>query len=286
MAVEVRKNMADPAERVAAIGDCATETQWRDGWSRIQSKAGADDADLATIGGASADRFAWVFMSGYQAAVRRCFPEFSGDGWSCFAAAEPGDGRGCVLETAAEGFRLQGQKSWIAGAGHVEKLVCSVGEGDDRRFAGVDRHATGVSVSMPRTPSFLAELTQGAAAFDDVAVAASEVLFEPVRAHWFRAAEPLFVLLALNACLAAHGQIAGGRDGFVRAADAAIEHGKQLADHIAVRDVIKPGLSELRTRTSAVVDAFEADILDDADQALQRSWRTDGRLLNMFGLRR
>lgn len=270
---------------MTVIGDCATETQWRDCWSRVQSIADGNDGDLATIGGASADRFAWVFMSGYQAAVRRCFPEFSGDGWRCFAAAEPDGSRSCVLETVADGFRLWGQKSWIAGAGHVEKLVCSVGGGDDRRFVGVDRNEAGVLISMPRTPSFLGELTQGTAAFDNVAIAASDVLFEPVRAHWFRSAEPLFVLLALNACLAAHGHVAGGRDAFVRAANAAIEHGKALVDHIPVREVIKSGLSELRERTTAVVDTFETDVLDNAGEALQSSWRTDGRLLSMFGLR-
>ena len=35
----------------------------------------SDPVELALTGGALADRLAWVFVSGYQAAVRQCFPE-------------------------------------------------------------------------------------------------------------------------------------------------------------------------------------------------------------------
>jgi len=101
---------------------------WHLACASSSQAAPVDETELALRGGALADRLAWVFVSGYQAAVRRCFPEFAApSGWTCLAAAEAGDGPGCRLDSGPDGLRLSGDKSWIAGAGVLDSLVVSVG---------------------------------------------------------------------------------------------------------------------------------------------------------------
>ncbi|HSG91798.1 MAG TPA: hypothetical protein VLA56_21445 [Pseudomonadales bacterium] len=254
-----------------------------DGNANGDANGNADTAELAARAGAGADRLAWVFMSGYQGAVRACFPEFAGPGWSCFAAAEAKDAPPCVLAPAADGHRLHGSKSWVAGARSLARLVVSVGEGDARRFVCVARDAPGLVLSEPRAPSFLAELSQGAATFEDVAVGADQLLADPVRAHWFRAAEPLHVLIALNACLGAQAASAGDSS-LALTTVANVDLGAGLVPEIHDRVTVKAGLTELRARTTEVVRQFAEGPLAHAVPALGRSWETDARLLTMFGV--
>lgn len=251
-------------------------------WLVACASAPADEVFMALAGGELADRLSWVFMSGYQAAVRRCFPEFGSiRGWTCFAAAEGGDGPSCVLAEDHDGYRLSGEKSWIAGAGLTDELVVAVGQEDDLRFVRVRRLADGVTISLPRTPGFLGEMTQGVANFDAVAVAAADVVEDPARALWFRGAEPLFIMLALNACLRARGG-PGETAELVRAADAAIAHGRALPEALGIKKLIVPGLSRLRELTRHTLATAEGVVA--RHPSLSRSFQADGRLLTLFGL--
>lgn len=264
------------------VAHAPTERDFHSHWSQIEARAGTEPA-LAVLGGAAADRLAWVFMSGYQAAVRLCFPEARGPGWVCYAAAEPEDGPGCALTAAGDGYRLNGRKSWIAGAERVERLVVNVDDGQGRRFALVPRDAPGVTITLPRTPGFLAELSQGAAAFENVRVAAADLIAEPERLHGFRSAEPLCVLLALNGCMAAHARLAG-HEATVSAALAAVQAAAAPAPDLYDREAMKAGLTALRERTREVLSGFEQAVLPAAVAALRASWQRDGRLLAMFGV--
>jgi hypothetical protein len=241
-----------------------------------------DEVALALNGGSLADRMAWVFQSGYQAAVRRCFPEFRCSGWTCFAVAEPRDGPACRITGDDDDYVLDGEKSWIAGAGCLEQLVCSVGEGDGRCFLAVPADAAGVTLSLPREPTFLAEMSQGAASFDQVRVPGSGILREPNRARWFRGAEPLYVLLALNACLKAHAERKGDT-GVAERADAAIALGTPLAPELGDRDRMVAGLTVLREATAGVIDVASG-LVAAVGGALARSWEADELLFGMFGV--
>jgi alkylation response protein AidB-like acyl-CoA dehydrogenase len=263
------------------IEEIPTEADFHRRWLAVAAPAVDDPARMAVLGGELADRLAWVFMSGYQAAVRSCFPELVGDGWACFAAAEREEGPACTLEGTAGEWRLNGEKSWIAGAGHVAGLVVALG--DDRRcFVGVARTSPGVTISLPRAPKFLAELTQGVARFEAVPISAGALLETPERGGWFRGAEPLFVLLALNGCLAAVCRAQDERSELADLADQAIAMGSEQSLEIHDWTRLKPGLAELRSRTAEVVSGFEARGLYRASPALQNSWNADRRLLKMF----
>ncbi len=240
-----------------------------------------DPVALALIAGALADRLAWVFVSGYQAAVRCCFPELvAGRGWTCLAAAEARGGQGCVLTKEGDEFLLSGEKSWIAGAGVLDSLVVSVAADDvaGQRFVGVSAAAPGVSLELPRKPGFLGEMSQGVARFDRVRIAARQVLEEPARGLTFRGAEPLFVLLALNACLKSKA----ADDELTMRAERAIGLGRTLPAVLGEKEKILPGLAELRTLTAETLDVAGAALA--AWPSLQDSWEKDARLFSMFGI--
>ena len=264
-----------------------TESEFHDAWLAACTDGNgnllADETELALAGGAIADRLAWVFVSGYQAAVRRCFPELvTGGGWTCLAAAEGRGGPGCVLSLKGDGYLLSGEKSWIAGAGVLESLVVSVADAEQSDapcFVGVSAKAPGVALDCPRAPGFLGEMSQGVARFEEVEVAREAVLSEPVRRLHFRGAEPLFVLLALNGCLKAHG---AGRSQLVAVAERAIEHGRTLPAVLGEKAAILAGLAQLRTLTAATV-AAAADVVA-ASPSLSASWQKDARLFEMFAI--
>lgn len=259
-----------------------TEAEFHRRWRAAAENVGGSDVDLALAGGSMADRFAWVFISGYQAAVRRCFPEFAWTGWTCLAVAEPKDGPACTLEADPGGFRLNGVKSWIAGANSVESLVVSVGSDADRRFVRVPAHTPGVTLSHPRSPTFLKELSQGAARFSDTYVTPEQVVADPSRAQWFRGAEPLYVLLALNACLLAQAG-ALGDEALAELAGTAIGCGRPLSAHLGDKQRIVTGLKSLREATSSVIESA-ARLLDRFPAPLRESWEADAQIFRMFGV--
>lgn len=242
----------------------------------------SDEVELALAAGAIADRLAWVFVSGYQAAVRRCFPELTpGNGWTCLAAAEGRGGPACVLTSDADGYLLSGEKSWIAGAGVLDSLVVSVAAGEDRRFAAVPASAPGVQIDLPRSPGFLGEMSQGMARFQAVRIPAAAVLAEPARGLWFRGAEPLYVMLALNACLRSRALTAGD-EGAAALALKAIEHGRSLPAVLAVKADILAGLAELRRLTTESLAAAAGVVA--ACPTLTASWQQDAKFFTMFGI--
>ncbi|MGE0623904.1 MAG: hypothetical protein AB7I04_10640 [Pseudomonadales bacterium] len=261
--------------------DCPTEADFLRHW-RTTADGVVDEVELALSGGALADRFAWVFMSGYQAAIRRCFPEFVPAGWTCLAVAEPKDGPACTLVGDGPSSRLNGQKSWIAGSDSVEHLVVSVGADAERRFVSVAADAPGVTLTNPRTPTFLRELSQGAARFEAVEVPDDRILSDPVRAQWFRGAEPLYVLLALNACLKRQADALGEAQ-VSRLADTAIAVGGALPAQLGDKTRIVPGLDSLRSATTAVIESASR-LRRRFPPSLAESWEADALLFGMFGV--
>jgi len=266
-----------------SIPESPTEADFLRHWQAAVASVAGDATALAVAGGSVADRLAWVFMSGYQAALLRCFPEFVGNGWSCLAAAEPEGGPGCTLEATGDGFRLTGRKSWIAGARSVESLVISVSAGAGRSFVLVPRHAVGLSITVPREPTFLKELSQGAAAFDGVHVPERHVVADPARARLFRGAEPLYVLVALNACVSAAA--AGARNSRLSLLAAnALDVGREFAGYLGDWARFDPALDGLKAATMLVVDAVAKPGLKGLPDSLRKSWAADARLFRMFGV--
>ena len=205
-----------------------------------------------------------MFAAGYQSAVAACFPEFDAPGLSCFAATTREGAEPTRLTPDGNGWCLDGEKTWIAAVDHVARLVVAVEMADGPAFAHVARGAPGVTLTNPGPAGFLAELSQGAARFEAVAIAEDALLPRPERASRFRGAEPLYVCAALAARL-------GCAEGVDRA--------RSLAATLDDRDATKAGLATLRETLRTALPAFEAGPLPDG---LRTSLVADRRLLQMF----
>lgn len=132
-------------------------------WQQATEHA-ASPREMAIAGGAAADDFAWIFMAGYQAAIRAVFGWNLPRGWLAYAASEDRSGEKPPL-TLRDGC-LSGWKTWVAGSDSVSHLVTTAGRGHERQYFLVDRS----QVNLQRRPGsnrFLGAMSQGMAQFDN-----------------------------------------------------------------------------------------------------------------------
>jgi acyl-CoA dehydrogenase len=234
------------------------------------------------IGGALADSLPWVFVSGYQAAIRCAFPELpASEGWNCFAATEDRDGKlpGSTLHEAGDRVELFGTKTWVAASDHVAQLLVTVGTAEAQRIVVEDRHAEGVTVESYDRASFLDDMSQGRATFEDAAVELE--LAVPPSGHGFGAAEPLHVLTALNAFMLGHTVALAGPASLVSQTLASIHGVAMLSEHELTVGIIPYGLAGLDAHTETAAEEFEA-LIEEVDAELHDRWSVDRRLVGMF----
>lgn len=127
--------------------DAPDEASYLEEWSKAAAPL-PGPVTKAVAGGAIADRLAWVFIAGYQAALRRVFPELPVDGFAAYVASEDRDGElpGVAVLEHKDGFSLAGNKTWVASSDHVQHLVISTGEREETCFYLIHRDAEGVSM--------------------------------------------------------------------------------------------------------------------------------------------
>ena len=192
------------------------EAAWHAVWHERELGA-LDPVAAAVTGGALADRLSWVFISGYQAAIRQVFPTTPHEGWAAFAATEAKDdpeypGTRLTIRQNNSGLLLNGYKSWVAQSRKVSHLLVTARPTDPTSNSPtecvyVDAAAEGVGLSSRSSPSFLADMSQGFAEFADVAVS-PENLLPANSARSFGRTEARFVMLAGCAHLLAHTRAA------------------------------------------------------------------------------
>lgn len=174
---------------------CADEAAYLDAW-RSHALPQVDALlPMAVTAGLVADRLAWVFVAGYQAACRHVFPEVRSEHWIAFAASEDRSG-----EPALPGLRLadgclDGTKTWVAAARSVQHLVVRLGDGPEARYLHVPRAAPGLTITPGERASFLADMSQGRAHFARTPVHAATAL-SPARVGLFGLLEPLYIYAA------------------------------------------------------------------------------------------
>lgn len=158
----------------------------------------------ALTGGALADRPAWVFVAGYQAAIRAVFTEVESDGWLAFAVSEDRDNPQLhppVVASAAEAeWLLTGTKTWVAQAAHVSELLVTARLRDRTELFRVSADMKGLQISQRPQPTFLAAMSQGIATFEQTPAAR---LNAPDRRAEFATAEALAMMIAACGYLAA-----------------------------------------------------------------------------------
>ena len=157
--------------------------RWRDGAARA-----AQPAAMAVLGGFEADRVAWAFASGYQAALRALLPELPRDIVAAFCVTEDGGNRPRDIRTtitpAADGtLRVSGAKRWTT-LGPASSLLLVVGalppqQGEARprlKLVRIAADAPGLRLlPMPDT-HFVPEVPHARVQLDAVRVDAAQLL--------------------------------------------------------------------------------------------------------------
>lgn len=259
--------------------DAPSEADWAATW-RSQQISAHDLEVMAALGGALSDRLAWVFLSGYQATIYRCFPDLPReDGWTSFVNTEDRSGQlpGTSLTGDGAGRRLSGWKGWLAASSSVERLLVSAKQ-EQTPFILLRRDAPGVRIEDRNAPSYLPELSQGRVQFEDVEVPDSALTGDEQTFPTFRVAEGAYIRVALTAFILAHARRLDAPPTLLGEAVAAL--------HAAVGVVAQPmpSLSSLVAAhgadivTQRLIVPFEA-LLAERDPELLERWTRDRRLV-------
>lgn len=144
-------------------------------------------ADVALAGGFVADRLAYAFASGYQAAFRALVPELPRGRRYALCATESGGGHPSALQTrlspGPEGtWSLEGTKTFVTLGTAADELLVVASEGQDAqgrnrlRLVRVEPRRPGVGLTeLPAAP-FVPELPHAGLRLNAVPVSAGDVL--------------------------------------------------------------------------------------------------------------
>ena len=255
--------------------EAATETAYRGAWTEHALPREPDLLAMAISGGLIADRVAWVFVAGYQAACRHVFPSAALRSWVSYAATEDREGDpplpGVRLTGTPSAGTLCGNKAWIAAARSVGQLVVRVGTGPEATYFVVDRDRRGVNID-PKPRDFLADLSQGRASFEETRVTGTDVV-DGTRIGLLEFVEPLYVYSAF--C----GFVLGGTT-----------EPDLVADCHDCLDAVEPALASVRAGdvdqvNLAKVGALAQDLLGrlagNRAGAAGR-WETDQKIVAMY----
>ncbi len=277
--------------------ECASVSDW---WPRQVALCAKleDPIESAIAGGYAADRLAWAFCSGYQAALRALVPQLPGDRLASLCVTEAGGNHPRAIQTALRPqpgkpgrFVLDGHKRWTTLGPDSALLLVAARAGDAPEAARVAlklvmvrQGAPGVSLREMSEIRFVPEVAHAEVRFEHVAVAAEDVLEGDGYARYvkpFRTIEDLHVHAAMLAYLLRESRRLAWQRGWTARAFAALHALSALAQldaslpatHIALAGALEIGAGLVR----------EADILWEAtpaDAATAR-WRRDRALLGV-----
>ena len=196
-------------ERLKLIGPrcVSSEAEYLALWKKC-AQADLSPQNLALTGGLLADRMSWAFIAAYQAAISWCFANShrvqGRNEWFAFASSEDRQVKeplpGVTGVIAQNSFVLSGNKTWVAACDSIESLIVKVGKGGSSSYWYVPRNTQGLSINSYPAPKRLPDLSQGAAAFDNLELPMSFAL-DSSRVSFFHAAEAYHLLVALTASL-------------------------------------------------------------------------------------
>lgn len=277
--------------------ESSSEQAFYDLWSQQLDPRSIAPTTLSERGGRLADRAAWVFVAGYQGALRQCFPDLRNHaGWASYLVSEARDDSKaptCVLEVAdgsrpaaAEGGAvLNGTKNWAAASAHLSWLVVNAtwadsGSQESSLTANVlvPVGASGAELIAKPSGRFLPELEVGKARFDAVEISGEHVLAdEDTHAQLFGVIEARCLLVALAGHFAQLAPLAPEP-----------EQALLLAGGLVTRELHqKASIDVLLQSMDLLVDWFErwladADTAESAAlQSIRNRWSDDQRLLQM-----
>ena len=202
----------------ASVGNSAmpTEADYQLVWQQRVAEV-TDPFAMAVRGGLWADRFAWIFCAGYQAALRHVFADVTFNGWAALAVSEdrkeqdPLPGLSAVAHDG--GWLLTGHKTWVAASDHVQELIVSAKSEQGTLVLRLPRDATNLKLETKPKGRVLPDLSQGIASLADVFVPTAAALDK----NLLRGFGPAEVLFIYSAFLASHWLRVPGRRAEVEA---------------------------------------------------------------------
>ncbi len=244
----------------------ANEADYAEAW-RAQASRNNDLVELAVIGGLMADRMAWVFVAGYQSALRHTFADIPFDGLAAFAVSEDRKGDpplpGVRSRQRDGQLRVSGFKTWVACSQSLAYLIIKADRGEAARYYCLPRQTPGLTL-QDKHGNFLSEMSQGIAQLDDVAV--TQALDQGAVAL-FGIRETLYIYMAFCAWAGKRGAPKTDCQGLINRLAALAA--KPVAD--------AKGLAELKAVDTNVQALRAALTLKDVDH-----WQTDQRLIAMY----
>lgn len=180
-------------------------------WAQQRERtAGLAPFQAAIAGAAVADRLAWAFAAGYQAALRALVPELPPRAMAALCATEAGGAHPRAIEARLAGGVLTGKKTFITMMPGAELLLVVASEGSSPnglnrlRVARVSAAAPGVALSSITEIPFVPEIPHAEVRFEGVAVSPADVLPGDGYTDYlkpFRTVEDLHVFAAVLAYL-------------------------------------------------------------------------------------
>lgn len=262
-----------------ATANAANEAAWLEVW-RAHRLGHCPPIVSALAGGLLANQPSWVFIAGYQAALRVIFDDLPPDGWIAYAATEnseePDAYPGTRIEETADGWRLYGHKFWVAQSKTLSHMIVTARRGGEERPNSsvlVRGEAPGVTLTHRDKPRFLANLSQGFAAFDGALTEAPQAYPEE-SARNFGRTESRFVMLAAAGFMLNHTPEGPSRD---RLASIALA----LAGTCETPAIGAQVMGAVDREYQAAVANFDAAGLGTGVP----DWEADKRLLTMYSAR-
>lgn len=257
----------------------------------------ADPFARAVAGGFAADRVAWAFGAGYQAALRVLDPTIPDDTIACLCVTEV-DGNTpravrALLAPAPGGFVLSGHKKWttLGPAGALLLVVARLadelpGERPRLKVARVRAPAPGLGiVTMPAT-RFVPEMPHAEVHLEGVVVSASDLLpgdgYDAV-VKPFRTMEDIHVNAAILGYLIGAARRDAWPLAFVAQALASLDALAAAAGRDAGAPATHVALEGALTAVQQTAAAADAHFAAGIDQESASRWQRDRALFGVAG---
>jgi hypothetical protein len=204
----------------ATVPECPDFDNWLPRWTAVQHKYADCSPFVAGIAAAlQADRLAWAFFSGYQAAIRSAFAgALPAATVAAFCVQEPGRKISEItttLEEHAGGLLLQGHKGWLLADPQAFVLFVLARRAGRSKGPGslavvsAPFDSNGIHRGAVRPQAMVPELAHAEVSFDAVSLPASRILPGDGYADYakpFRVREDICVTGCALACLYAEGR--------------------------------------------------------------------------------
>ncbi len=278
-----------------AVAPCPDVAAW---WPRHRHSAATwrNPMDRAIAGGFAADRTAWAFASGYQAALHALFPAAPEDRICAFCVTEA-DGNTprairSSLVRAAGGWTLTGAKRWTTlGPSGALFFVAARDEAASAerpalKMARVPSDAPGVTVqSMPET-RFVPEVPHARLRFDSVALGEDALLPGDGYDNYvkpFRTVEDLHVNAAIVAYLLREARRLAWPQGWIERAAAHLQAMRAIAAEDASQPATHIALAGALANATALLAETENLWAGSPDAEAAARWKRDRELLGTAG---